>query len=206
MTIQCALYARRSKEEHQAASIEVQLEEAQRYVAAKGWSLAREHIFIDDSISRAEFKKRPGLFAMLNAAEARSFDVVIVRDESRLGGDTTRTSLLIQDLLDAGVKLFYYFSDEQVVIDGAVSKFMVTVRNFAAEVEREKIAQRTHEHLLTKARRGLNVGGRVYGYDNVEIKVGDRRIRVEYRINEEQAAIVREIFRRYAAGEGSQKT
>ncbi|UQA57026.1 recombinase family protein [Polyangium aurulentum] len=125
-----------------------------------------------------------------------------MRDEARLGGDTNRTSLFIQDLLDAGVRLFYYFTDEEVTIDGAVDKFMINVRNFASELEREKISQRTHEHLMTKARKGLNVGGRVYGYSNVEIKDGDRRVRVEYRINPEEAEIVREIFRRYAAGEG----
>jgi DNA invertase Pin-like site-specific DNA recombinase len=121
---------------------------------------------------------------------------------TRLGGDTNRTSLFMQDLLDAGVRLFYYFTDEEVTIDGAVDKFMINVRNFASELEREKISQRTHEHLLTKARKGLNVGGRVYGYDNVEIKLGEQRVRVEYKINEDQATIVREMFRRYATGEG----
>jgi len=200
--LRTALYARRSKEEHQAASIEVQTGEGSRYIAEQGGTLAPEHIFVDADHGRAEFKKRPGLIAMLNAAERHAFDAVVVRDESRLGGDTNRTSLFIQDLLDAGVRLFYYFTDEEVTIEGAVDKFMINVRNFASELEREKISQRTHEHLMTKARSGLNVGGRVYGYDNVEVKDGDRRVRVEYRINEEQAKIVREIFRRYAAGEG----
>lgn len=200
--LRTALYLRRSKEEHQAASIEVQKGEASRYVEEQGGSLDPDHVFIDDNHGRAEFKKRPALIALLNAAERRAFDAVVVRDESRLGGDTNRTSLFIQDLLDAGVRLFYYFSDEEVSIDGAVDKFMINVRNFASELEREKISQRTHEHLMTKARRGLNVGGRVYGYDNVEVKSGDLRVRVEYKINPEQAAIIVEIFQRYAAGEG----
>lgn len=196
-----ALYLRRSKEEHQAASIDVQQGEGSRYVAEQGGMLAPEHIFIDADHGRAEFK-RPGLIAMLNAAERGAFDAVVVRDESRLGGDTNRTSLFMSDLLDAGCRLFYYFTDEEVTIDGAVDKFMINVRNFASELEREKISQRTHEHLLTKARRGLNVGGRCYGYDNIEIKDGDRRVRVEYRINANEAVIIVEIFRRYAAGEG----
>ncbi len=200
--LRSALYVRRSKEEHQAASIDVQTGEGTSYIAREGGTIAPEHIYVDADHGRAEFKKRPALIAMLNAAERRAFDVVVVRDESRLGGDTNRTSLFMQDLLDAGVRLFYYFTDEEVTIDGAVDKFMINVRNFASELEREKISQRTHEHLLTKARKGLNVGGRVYGYDNVEIKVGEQRLRVEYKINEDQATIVREMFRRYAAGEG----
>lgn len=198
----CALYVRRSKEEHQAGSVEVQTGEGSRYIAEQGGRLAPEHVFVDADHGRAEFKKRPALIAMLNAAEKHAFDAVVVRDESRLGGDANRTSLYIQSLLDAGTRLFYYFSDEEVTIDGAVDKFMINVRNFASELEREKISQRTHEHLLTKARKGLNVGGRVYGYDNIEVKNGEQRVRVEYRVNEHQAEIVREIFRRYATGDG----
>ena len=202
MGIKAALYTRRSTDEHQESSLEVQREEALRFIAAKGWTLADEHIFVDDAVSRAEFKKRPGLIALLNAAATKAFDVVVVRDETRLGGDMHRTGLVIQDLLEAGVQLWYYYADEQVTIDGAVDKFLVAARSFAAELEREKIAQRVHEHLMTKARKGYNVGGRVYGYDNVEVHEGDRRVRVEYKINEREAEIVREIFKRYAAGEG----
>lgn len=200
--LRCALYVRRSKEEHQAASIEVQTEEGARYIAKHGGLLAPGHIFADADHGRAEFKKRPALAAVLNGAQRGEFDVVVVRDETRLGGDMIRTTLLIQELLDAGIRVIYYFNDEEVKIEGATDKVVISLRNYASEIEREKISQRTHEHLLTKARRGLNVGGRVYGYDNIEVKDGDRRVRVEYKINEKEAEIVREIFRRYSEGEG----
>ncbi len=164
----CALYGRRSTDEHQMASMDVQTEEGRRYIAKHGGTIKPEHVFLDDAISRAEFKKRPGLIALLNAAKAKQFDAVIVRDESRLGGDTFRSGLVIQDMLESGIRLYYFYSDEQVRCDGAVDKFMIAARSFASELEREKTSQRTHEHLLTKARRGLVVGGRVYGYTNVE--------------------------------------
>ncbi|AGP37467.1 hypothetical protein BE04_23040 [Sorangium cellulosum] len=67
-----------------------------------------------------------------------------MRDESRLGGDTNRTSLFIQDLLDAGVRLFYYFTDEEVTIDGAVDKLMINVRNFASSIGRRSVRGRTN--------------------------------------------------------------
>ncbi|MFK7986765.1 MAG: recombinase family protein [Sandaracinaceae bacterium] len=72
------------------------------------------------------------------------------------------------------------------------------MRNFAAELEREKISQRTHEHLLNKARKGLVAGGLVFGYDNVRRPEGGT-VRA---INEEQADLVRELFERYAEGAG----
>jgi site-specific DNA recombinase len=202
LNLRCALYGRRSTDEHQMASMEVQTQEGERYIIAQGGILHREHVYLDDAISRAEFKKRPGLIALLLAAKDKHFDVVIVRDESRLGGDTFRSGLVIQDILESGVKLIYYYEDKEITLDGAVDKFMIAARSFAAELEREKTSQRTHEHLETKARRGFVVGGRVYGYENVEVKNGEHRTHVEYRINEKEAAIVREIFERFASGDG----
>ncbi len=193
-----AIYARRSTDEHQEASLEVQLSEARRYIASKGWSVDDAHIYLEDAVSRAEFVRRPALIRLLNQAKSGAFDVVLTRDETRLGGDVMRTGLLIQDLIEKGVELWYYFTDERVKLDGATDKFMVAARNFAAELEREKISQRTREHLMVKARKGLNAGGRCYGYDNVRIEDG----RVEYHINEGQAAVVRDVFQRFAAGYG----
>src|SRR6266545_8321249 len=54
-----AIYARRSKEEHQAESIDTQLENARRFILDRGWGLAGERVFIDSDHSRAEFKNRP---------------------------------------------------------------------------------------------------------------------------------------------------
>ncbi len=198
----CALYLRRSTDEHQAASLDVQRSEGRAWIEREGGTLAQEHVFTDDAISRAEFKKRPGLIALLLGAEKKAFKAVVVRDETRLGGDTFRGGLVITDLLDAGARLFYFFTGEEVRLEGAVDKFMVAARSFASELEREKTSQRTHEHLQTKARRGLNVGGRCFGYDNVEVLDGDKRAHVTYAVNQAQAKIVVEIFTRYANGEG----
>jgi site-specific DNA recombinase len=195
-----AIYARRSTDEHQAASLDTQIEEAIRFAAARGW----EHVvtFTEDAVSRAEFKKRPALIAMLNAASRRDFDAVVMRDETRIGGDLYRTGMIIQDLNDQRVRLFYYATGEEVRFEGPTDKIIQAVKLYGSELERIKIAERTRESLEVRARRGVNVGGRVYGYDNVEVREGDRRVRVEYAINESEAAIVREIFERAAKGEG----
>ena len=55
---------------------------------------------------------------------------------------------------------------------------------------------------MTKARKGLNAGGKCYGYDNLPVHFGDRRDHVEYQINEAQAEVVREVFRLYADHQG----
>ena len=88
--MRAAIYARRSTDEHQAASLDVQLDEARRYVASRGWTVDDEHVYLEDAVSRAEFVKRPALIAMVNAAEAKAFDVIVTRDETRLGGEGRR--------------------------------------------------------------------------------------------------------------------
>jgi site-specific DNA recombinase len=50
---------------------------------------------------------------------------------------------------------------------------------------------------MTKARNGHVTGGKVFGYDNV--RVGGH---VERRINPTEAAVIQDIFQRYANGEG----
>jgi site-specific DNA recombinase len=214
MAPRAALYLRRSTDEHQEESLKTQETNATRYVAVKGFRLDPRHIYTDDAISRAEFKKRPGLIAMLNAVERREVDVVVVRDETRLGGDMHRTGIVMQDIHDAGVRLYYY-SDEEVALETAVDKFLVAARNFASELEREKVSARTYENLRLKAGAGYNAGGRVFGFDNVVIfatgpngeTVLDRdgkpkRVRTEYAIHPEQAALVVEMAGMYAAGAG----
>jgi site-specific DNA recombinase len=201
-SLRAAVYARRSTDEHQAASLDVQLEEARRFCSANGWSVAEEHVYLEDAVSRAEFKRRPALLSLINAAESRAFDVVVTRDETRIGGDMVRTSLVISDLLDAGVRLFFYFEAKEVTLDNAVDKFMLAARNFAAELEREKLSQRTYEHLMTKARKGFVAGGSVFGYANREVRIGDKRSHVVREIDAKQAVVVREIFQMYADGMG----
>lgn len=199
--MRAAIYARRSTEE-QAASLDVQVDEAKRYLDGKGWMLAPEHIYIDDAVSRAEFVKRPGLARLRSAAADGLLDVIVMRDETRLGGDMLNSTLVAKELLDAGLRIVHYATGKDVRLDDAISTFMSMAQNFSAQQEREKTSSRTREHLQNKARRGLNTGGKCYGYRNVPILEGSKRVAVDYEIEPSEAAIVLEIFRRYVAGDG----
>ena len=198
----CAIYARRSTEEHQAASLEIQIETAREFIRKRGWDVATAKIFSDDAVSRAEFLKRPGLHAMLAAARAKHINLLVVRDESRLGGDMVRTMMVLSELVDLGVRVFYAESDSEVTLNGPTEKLIQVVRGYSAEMEREKLSGRTREHLQSKARRGFVAGGKCFGYANHGVFEGDRRVHVEHVVDPEQAKVVLEIFRRYAEGWG----
>jgi hypothetical protein len=62
---------------------------------------------------------------------------------------------------------------------------MMSLTAYADELEREKARQRVTDAMVRKARAGHVTGGRVFGYDNLEIlDASGRRSHVERRINE----------------------
>ncbi|RPJ85782.1 MAG: hypothetical protein EHM13_00060 [Acidobacteria bacterium] len=72
------------------------------------------------------------------------------------------------------------------------------LRAEVAQAERERALARTRDALWHKARAGYVAGGKIFGYDNHRLANGH----VERRINEAEAAVVRDIYTRFAAGEG----
>ncbi len=201
MSARALLYLRKSTDEHQADSIDTQRDGAARFVARK---LKGEVVgeIIDEGESRAEFKRRPGFSRLLAlcAAKQRDFDVVVVRDESRLGAGE-RLTVALDDMLAAGVRVYYYSTGEEVRLDSAEHKLTHAVRAIVADMERAKTAGRTREALDRKARQGRNVGGRCFGYNNIRTTSSDGKGFTDYQINPAQAAMVLEIARRYADGE-----
>ena len=203
-----AIYARKSTEQNgvadEAKSVARQTEHAKAYAAKKGWTVSDEHVYTDDGISGAEFVKRPGFIRLMNALSPRpAFQVLIMSEESRLGREQIETAYALKQITDAGVRVFFYLEDRERTLDSAMDKVMLSLTNFATEMEREKARQRTYDAMLRKAKALHVTGGKVYGYDNTEILGPDgTRASVARRINEEQAAVVRRIFELYASGTG----
>src|SRR5262245_45940590 len=202
-----AIYARRSHEQSvsdEEKSISRQVEHARAYASRKGWSVADEHIFSDDAVSGAEFVRRPGFLQLMNALKPRPFfHVLIMSEESRLGREQIETAYALKQIMDAGVRVFFYLEDRERTLDNAMDKVMLSLTNYAAEMEREKARQRTYDAMVRKAKALQVTGGKVYGYDNREVTGAEgQRLHVIRVANPEQAAIVRQIFEMYAAGFG----
>ncbi len=210
-----AIYARKSNDQtgvaDEAKSVTRQIEHARAYAERKGWRVSQEHIYVDDGVSGAEFARRPGLMRLLTALKPTpSFTVLIMSEEARVGREQIETVYLLKQIITAGVRVFDYLDDRELRLESPTDKLLLSVTAFAAELEREKARQRTHDALVRKARAGHVPGGAVYGYDNVPVSAPDaaagaKRLHVERRINEAQAAIVREIFELAAAGKGARR-
>jgi site-specific DNA recombinase len=203
-----AIYCRKSTDQSgvsdEQRSVARQIEHARAYANRKGWTVADEHVYVDDGISGAEFANRPGFLRLMNALKPRAaFHLLVMSEESRLGREAIETAYALKQIVQAGVRVFFYLEDRERTLDSPTDKIMLSLTAFADELEREKARQRTYDAMQRKARAGHVTGGRVFGYDNAEIITSDgRRSHVERRINEIEAAIVRRIFELSAAGNG----
>jgi site-specific DNA recombinase len=210
----CAIYARKSTEQigvaEDAKSVMRQIEGAKLYAAKKGWALDDALVFADDGFSGAEFERRPGFQRLKETLKCRShIQALIVLDESRLGRESVETAHILKQFSLAGVRVFAYREDREILIETLLDKMRFAFSGLMDEGERDRAQKRTYEAMLKKASLGHVCGGRCYGYDNVEIvsSVLDaygrpKRDHVERKINEQQADVVRQIFRLCAAGKG----
>src|SRR2546425_269756 len=201
----CAVYARKSTEQigvgEEEKSVTRQIDHAKEYAGRKGWTVAENHIYVDDGISGAEFVKRPGFIRLMNALKPTPpFQVLVMSEESRLGRESIETAWSLKQIMDAGVRVFFYLEDKERTLDTPMDKVMLSLTGFASEMERDKARQRVYDAMVRKAKAGYVTGGRVYGYRNREVlsdnpgpdghPIRQHVIRV---IDDEQAEVVRRI-------------
>jgi DNA invertase Pin-like site-specific DNA recombinase len=207
-----AIYARKSTDQsgvnEEEKSVTRQIEHACAYALKKSWTVADDHIYVDDGVSGAEFVKRPGFIQLMRVLKPRPpFQILLMSEESRLGREQIQTAYALQQITDAGVRVFYYLTDQERKLDTAMDKMMVSLTNFGAELEREKASQRVHDALRKKAAALYVTGCKVYGYDNQEVcNAEGQRLHVIRVKNPDECTVLLRIFERYAAGEGGLAT
>ncbi len=211
--LRCAIYARKSNEDdasEEFRSVSRQVAHGREYASGKGWVVGELLVFTDDGISGAEFKRRPGLTALLRAAEAKAFDVLVMSEPSRLGREQAETAYVLKRIADSGARVFYYLEDREAKLDDATGKFIEAVHAFGSELERERTRQRTMDGMLKRAQAVYATGGAVYGYESFPVYRSGRQDAhgqpipdyVDRRIIPDQARVVVGIFKMYVAGYG----
>lgn len=99
-----AIYARVSTDER-AVSLDAQEDGARAWAHREGHAVT--HVYRDDGVSGAEWVRRPALTRLrLDAASTpRPWDVLVVRDLDRLGRDSIRLPVLLDDLARVGTSV-----------------------------------------------------------------------------------------------------
>ena len=132
---------------------------------------------------------RPGLQALIEAAEAGRFDGVLAEGVDRVSRNLADIAGIYQRLAFRDVKLL-------TLADGDLSGLMVGIKGAISEFYLADLAAKTRRGQMGRVRDGRIPGGRCYGYDVVP--GGDDRGRRT--INEREAAIVRRIYSEYVPG------
>src|SRR6516165_3023800 len=182
--IRAALYARFSSDRQKDRSIDDQIALCRDLCAREGMEVIST--FEDRAISGAGAINRPGFQALMRAAEARLFDVIVAEDMDRLFRDQADYHTTRKHLDHLGVAIH--------TAAGKVGKLDGALRALMSEMYIENLVLHTRRGLEGVIRDGRHAGGRAYGYRAVPGKPG------ELEVVEDEAAIVRRIFAAYAAG------
>src|SRR5690349_4561842 len=113
-----AIYARKSTDQSTVPddqkSVTRQVDHARTYACSKGWLVADEHVYVDDGVSGAEFNARPGFLRLMNALRpSPRFQVLVMSEESRLGREAIETAYALKQIMQAGVRVWFYLEDRE---------------------------------------------------------------------------------------------
>ncbi|HET6921180.1 MAG TPA: recombinase family protein [Jiangellaceae bacterium] len=188
-----AIYARvssaRQREEQTIASQTTALREA-----AERWGLEvpADWVFEDEGLSGATLV-RPALERLRDLAAQVPVDVVLCYSPDRLARRYAYQALLIDEFARAGSEVRFVKGPRAETPE---DELLIQFQGMIAEYERAQIAERTRRGKTHRARAGVvNVlGGAPYGYRYLR-RSDDAEAR--YEIVEDQARVVRELFRRY---------
>ncbi len=188
-----AIYARvssaRQREEQTIASQTTALREA-----AERWGLEvpAGWVFEDEGYSGATLV-RPALERLRDLAAQVPVDVVLCHSPDRLARRYAYQALLIDEFARAGSEVRFVKGPRAETPE---DELLIQFQGMIAEYERAQIAERTRRGKTHRARAGVvNVlSGAPYGYRYLR-RSDDAEAR--YEIVEDQARVVRELFRRY---------
>lgn len=207
--LRAVVYARISREEEAAGtgveSTQIQVRDGRAAIDADGWIEVAEPL-VDRGISGAEFQKRTKLRELLALAKKGAFDVVVVRDQKRIGRDAARAVHALVELDNAGVRVWYYQQRKFAELGG--TEFIVTAADgYAAENERKSNNANIKRALRERAASGLATGARIFGYTSVPIE-GARpnkngHLPKKLEIDAEQAAVIIRVGEEFVRCGGS---
>ena len=176
-------YSRFSTDRQNESSITDQVRICAEYAEREGMTIVEQ--YEDQGISGAALGNRPGALNLMEAALAGRFDALLVTDLSRLSRSNGDLSKMLDRLVYKGVRVVGVQDGYDSARPG--HKLQAGLSGIIGESFRQMISDRTHAALESRAKDHRPTGGKCYGYRDHEI-------------HEPEAAIVREIFERYADG------
>lgn len=189
--VRCAIYTRVSTDhglDQEFNSLDAQYDAASAYIKSQahaGWTLIRSRY--DDGGYSGGSTDRPDLQKLLDDIRARKIDVIVVYKVDRLTRSLADFAKLVE-LFDAHGVSFVSVT-QQFNTTTSMGRLTLNVLLSFAQFEREVTSERIRDKIAASKRKGIWVGGNLpLGYEMKDGKIA---------IVEEEAELVRLIFRRY---------
>ncbi len=187
----CA-YCRVSTElEEQESSFTSQVNFYTQYISSRvDWTLV--DIYADEGISGTTTKKRKEFLRMINDCMTGKIDMIITKSVSRFARNTEDCLHHVRKLKEKGIAV--YFETENIDTLGSTGELLLTILSGLAQDSSRNQSDVTKWGILRQFESGrvLVNTTRFLGYDKNKDK--------ELVINEEQAELVRRVFREYLDG------
>ena len=198
--IRAVIYIRYSSHRQDGSfTVEAQHDECMRYLERKGYKFIRQ--YVDTATTGKKVAGREAFAEMIRDAHNGMFDKIVVFTFSRAFRNT-KDALNYNAELKEECGVVIESVVEPVDMDSPHGKFSATNLFAMHELQSDIIAGHVKAGMYYAAQEGYYLGGTVnIGYElygTGEFARGKER--KKYRINEEEAAHVREMFRLYAAG------
>lgn len=190
-------YIRVSDERQDEYSPDSQLKKIREYAAKEGYFIPDEYVFYDDGISGKSTRKRDDFNRMIAMAKEkdRAFDVIYVWKFSRFARNQEESMVYKNLLRKKGVSVV---SVSEPIPEGHFGTLIERIIEWMDEFYLINLGTEVTRGMTEKATRGEPTCAPPFGYKMVGGK---------YYPDEESgnAETVREVFRRYASGEGQRE-
>jgi len=189
--IRAAIYARVSSDRQaQEQTIDSQVEDLHKQVAADAATLQDKNRFLDDGVSGSTLN-RPALERLRDAAYTGDFRRLYVHSPDRLARKYAYQVLIVDELQKLDVEIVFL---NRAIGVSPEEDLLLQMQGMFAEYERAKIMERSRRGKRHAATRGsVNVlSSAPYGYRFITRREGGGE--AAYEIHDEQASIVRQVF------------
>lgn len=174
-----------TNKDEQLDSLESQQKFFGEYSKRNGYNLIK--IYADEGKSGTKMKNRTELLKLLSDANKGIFDIVLIKDVSRLARNTLDFLTSIRKLKALGIKVVFVNYDQT---SSDSSEFMLTMLSAIAQEESANTSKRVKFGKRMNAEKG-RVPNLVFGYDKI---AGDY---FNLDINKKESKIVKQMFQMY---------
>ncbi len=197
MKTRVSIYARYSSDLQSDASIEDQIRVCSEKANSENWKIM--NCYTDAGISGASLM-RPGIQSLISASMRGEFDIVLTEALDRLSRDQEDIAGIYKRMEFAGVKII-------TLSEGEISSLHIGLKGTMNAMFLKDLADKTRRGLRGRVEKGKSGGGIAYGYKVVKkFTPAGELIRGDREIDENQADIIRRIFKEYALENKSPKS